>query len=238
MVDTNRVPRIARVVAVGAPHHVTQRGNNRQKVFFSAADRGIYLSLLGSHCRRWKLTLLGYCLMPNHVHLVAVPEQAQSLAKAVGRTNYEYAVYLNGRRRRSGHVWQNGFYSTSLSRDHLVAALRYVDLNPVRARLVDKAVSYEWSSAVAHVNGKDATGLLDQKAWQELCPLNDWGEVLAAASPDEKHVERLRQATRTGRPLGSEEFVSALEARLQRTLTRQKPGPMPPEPLAAAAKTS
>ena len=93
MVDTDRVPRIARVVAVGAPHHVTQRGNNRQQVFFSAVSRRTCLSLLGSHCRRWKLTLLGYCLMPNHVHLVAVPEQGQSLAKAVGRTNCEYAVY-------------------------------------------------------------------------------------------------------------------------------------------------
>lgn len=237
-VDTDRVPRIARVVAVGAPHHVTQRGNNRQQVFFSAADRRVYLSLLGSHCRRWKLTLLGYCLMPNHIHLVAVPEQGQSLAKAVGRTNYEYAVYLNGRRRRSGHVWQNRFYSTSLSRDHLAAALRYVDLNPVRVRLVVEAVSYEWSSAAAHVTGKDPTGLLDQEAWRELCPVNDWGEVLAAAAPEEQLAERLRQATRTGRPLGSPEFISALEARLQRTLTRQKPGPAPPKPLVTAAKMS
>ena len=238
MDDTDLVPRIARVVAVGAPHHVTQRGNNRQQVFFSAADRRIYLSLLGSHCRRWKLTLLGYCLMPNHVHLVAVPEQGQSLAKAVGRTNYEYAVYLNGRRRRSGHVWQNRFYSTSLSRDHLAAALRYVDLNPVRAHLVVEAVSYEWSSAAAHVRGKDPTGLLDQEAWRELCPLNDWGEVLAAATPEEQHDEQLRQATRTGRPLGNKEFISELEALVQRTLTRQKPGPTSPKPLAAAAKSS
>ena len=139
--DTDLVPRIARVVAVGAPHHVTQRGNNRQQVLFSAVDQRIYLSLLGSHCRRWKLTLLGYWLMPNHVHLVAVPEHGQSLAKAVGRTHYEYAVYLNGRRRGSGHVWQNRFYSTSSDRNHLVAALRYTDLNPVRARLVVEAVS-------------------------------------------------------------------------------------------------
>ena len=85
---------------------------------------------------------------------------------------------------------------------------------------------------------KGSTGLLDQGVWRELCPLNDWGEVLAAATPDEQLAERLRQATRTGRPLGSEEFVSALEARLQRTLTRQKPGPVAPKPLTAAAKTS
>ena len=184
------------------------------------------------------MRLLGYCLMPNHVHLIAVPEHEQSLAKAVGRTNYEYAVYLNGRRRRSGHVWQNRFYSTSLGRSHLLAALRYVDLNPVRARLADKAVSYPWSSAAAHVAGRDPAGLLDEEAWRELCPLDDWGEALATATPDEQLAERLRQATRTGRPLGSPEFISALEARLERTLTRQKPGPAPRRPLASAAENS
>ena len=117
-----------------------------------------------------------------------------------------------------------------MSRDHLVAALRYVDLNPLRARLVVEAVSYEWSSAASHVSGKDPAGLLDQEAWRELCPLNDWEEVLAAATPDEQLAERLRQATRTGRPLGSWEFISALEGRLQRALARQKPGPAPPNP--------
>ena len=105
----------------------------------------------------------------------------------------------------------------------MAAALRYVDLNPVRARLVVEAVSYEWSSAAAHVTGKDPTNLLDREAWSELC---------AAATPEEQNAARLRQATRTGRPLGSPEFISELEARLQRTLTRQKPGPEPPKPLA------
>ncbi len=99
-------------------------------------------------------------------------------------------------------------------------------------------MSYEWSSAAAHVPAKDPTSLLDQEAWSELCPLNDWGEVLAAAVPEEQHAARLRQATRTRRPLGSPEFISELEARLQRTLTRQKPGPEPPKPLAAGAKMS
>ena len=184
------VPRIARVVAVGAPHHVTQRGNNRQKVFFSTADRRIYLSLLGSHCRRWQLNLLGYCLMPNHVHLVAVPEHENSLAKALGRTHYDYTVYLNGRRRRSGHLWQNHFFSTCLDRAHLFAALRYVDLNPVRAGLASQAAGYEWSSAAAHVSGNDATGLLDMERWREVCPLGDWGEVMALPTADEPLAER------------------------------------------------
>ncbi len=150
------MPRIARVVAVAEPHHVTQRGNNRQQTFFSAADRRIYLALLKTHCRRWRLDVLGYCLIPNHVRLIVIPERDHSPAKALRRTHYDYAVYLNGRRRRSGHLWQNRFYSTVLEGSHLQAALRYVDLNPVRARLAKEATQYEWSSACAHGAPGDA----------------------------------------------------------------------------------
>jgi putative transposase len=127
------------VVAVGAPHHVTQRGNNRQKIFFSDSDRQVYLAFLAERCRKFGLTLLGYCLMPNHVHLIAVPARADSLARALGRAHYDYAVYFNHRKHHSGHVWQNRFYSAALDRDHLGTALRYVDLNPVRGRLLERA---------------------------------------------------------------------------------------------------
>lgn len=219
------MPRIARVVAVGEPHHVTQRGNNRQKTFFSQADRRIYLALLKTHCARWRLDVLGYCLMPNHVHLVVVPGRDNSLAKALGRTHYEYAVYLNGRRRRSGHLWQNRFYSTVLQGSHLAAALRYVDLNPVRAGLVQEATGYEWSSARAHVEVRDREGLLELEWWSEMRPFEDWAEVLLPSRADEAKAEEIRRATRTGRPLGDEEFVRRLEERQERTLVRGKPGP-------------
>ena len=113
------MPRFERVVAVGAPRDATQRGNNRQKVFFSNADRRIYLALLRTHCQRFMLDLLGYCSTPNHVHVIGIPATKQSLAKALGRTHYDYAIYLNGRRRR----WQNRFYSTAMGRGHLRAVL-------------------------------------------------------------------------------------------------------------------
>jgi putative transposase len=133
------VPRIARVVAVGAPRRVTQQGNSRQKTFFSDADRRVYLAVLGAHCRHWGVELLGYCLMANHVHMVAVPRAANALAKALGRTHQDYAVYLNRRRGWSGHLWQNRFYSTVMDTAHTMAALRYVDLNPLRAGRVPAA---------------------------------------------------------------------------------------------------
>jgi putative transposase len=210
---------------VGAPHHVTQRGNNRQTVFFRDSDRQVYMAFLIERCRKFELTLLGWCLMPNQIHLVAVPERADSLARALGRAHYDYAAYFNHRKRRSGHVWQNRFYSTPLDRDHLGTALRYVDLNPVRGGLVERAADYRWSSARAHIEGRDPSGMLDLKTWKQICPCRDWEQALAWSNADEQLAERLRQATRTGRPSGPEPFVTDLEQVLQRPLQRRKPGP-------------
>ena len=221
------------MVAVGAPHHVTQRGNNRQKIFFSDSDRHIYLAFLAERSRKFGMALLGYCLMPNHVHLVAVPARADSLARALGRAHYDYAVYFNHRKLHSGHVWQNRFYSAPLDRAHLGTALRYVDLNSVRARLAQTAVDYRWSSARAHVDGRDPSGLLDMETWKEICPCGDWAQALAWSNTDEQLAERVRQATRTGRPCGEPPFVTALEAILERPLHRREPGP--PKHAAAGA---
>lgn len=219
------MPRIARVVAVGAPHHVTQRGNNRQQVFFSNSQRRTYLALLAEHAARHQLRVLGYCLMPNHVHVIAVPERLDSLAKAFGRAHNEYSRYLNAVRRRSGHLWQNRFYSAPLGRDHLLRALRYVDLNPLRARLVERAMEFEWSSARGHVRSRDPAGLLDMEEWRRLCPLDDWEEVLEEpAELDEGWSARLRDATRCGKPLGNKDFVGGLQSATGVDLEIRSPG--------------
>ena len=216
---------MARVVAVGAPHHVTQRGNNRQPVFFSDLDRRFYMTLLRHHAACHGLRVLGWCLMTNHVHLVGVPEHASSLARALGRAHYEYTIYLNRGRKRSGHLWQNRFFSTPLDRDHTRVALRYVDLNPVRAGLVKQAVEHEWSSAVAHVEGRDAWGLPDRDIWRKMNRRRDWAEAIGDVMMDADQLARLRIAMRTGRPLGSDAFVRKLETQLQRPLQRRKSGP-------------
>ena len=172
------MPRIARVVAVGAPHHVTQRGNNRQQVFYSDSRRRSYLALLAEQAARHELRVLGYRLMPNHVHVVVVPERVDSMAKGFGRTHNICSRCLNSVRRRSGHLWRNRFFSAPLGREHLVRALCYVDMNPVRAQLVESASDYPWSSARAHAPGRDPWGLLDHDLWREICPLRDWEGVL------------------------------------------------------------
>ena len=231
------MPRTARVVAVDVPHHVTQRGNNRQQVFFSNAQRRHYLALLGEHADRRKLRILGWCLMPNHVHVVAVPELETSLAQGFGRTHNDYARYLNNLRRRSGHLWQNRFYSAPMDRGHVLRALRYVDLNPVRARLAERPKDYRWTSVKAHLEGRDSTGLVDERLWREVVGNLDWDAFLSeSTNADREWESRFRAATRSGKPLGTEEFVAKLAASAGASLELRGPGRPRQKALVKAAK--
>jgi putative transposase len=212
------MPRAARIVIPGCPHHVAQRGNNRQDVFFVDDDRRFYLETLREQSERFGLAVTAYCLMSNHVHLVCTPRRDDSLAKAVGRTNLYYARYVNRLHGRVGHLWQDRFFSSSLDEEHFWSALVYVERNPVRAGLVRKPWRYPWSSAAAHCGDRDPTGLLDLSAWAEMLPPGvDWAEGLSAAQ-DEEVVRRLRGWTHRGCPLGSDSFVSKLERQLGRRL--------------------
>jgi putative transposase len=228
------MPRIARIVYPGVPYHITQRGNNRQDIFFVDDDREAYLEILGREAARYGLEVLGYCLMTNHVHLVAVPHATESLAKAVGRTDFLYTRYINRLHGRSGHLWQNRFFSCALDEEHLWPALVYVDRNPVRAGLVRQADDWPWSSARVHLGKADAAGLVDRAAWAKRAA----GVAVAALlrrDEDAEMLGRLRAAARTGRPLGSDAFLAKLERALGRRL---RPGPLgrPKKPRKGARK--
>jgi putative transposase len=174
------MPRVARIVVPNVPHHVTQRGNNRQEVFFVDDDRRAYLKTLAEQCRKHGVRVLGYCLMTNHVHLIAVPATADALARAIGRAHWLYARYVNRLHRRSGHLWQNRFYSSAMDEDHCLLAMRYAERNPIRAGLCRIARRYRWSSAAAHCGGKDESGLLDGRLWKRLSAGLNWADQLAA----------------------------------------------------------
>ena len=146
--------RLARVVAPGYPHHVTQRGNRRQPTFFSDKDYEAYLDLMGEWCRRFGVGIWAYCLMPNHVHLIAVPESREGFCRAIGEAHRRYTGMINFRERWRGHLWQGRFASYPMDEPHLLMAARYIELNPVRAGVVKKPGSYAWSSAAAHLSGK------------------------------------------------------------------------------------
>ncbi len=211
------MPRIARAVAVGVPHHVTQRGNNRQDVFFVDDDRRAYLEFLKTHAECFGLVVYGYCLMTNHMHLVVVPEREDALAKAIGRTHYAYTRYVNRLHGRSGHLWQNRFFSCPLDDEHYWTALCYVERNPIRARMVRRAWRYPWSSAAAHVSGDDSSGLLDLAEWPRQKDRDDWATQLTEPQ-DDVTMSGIRSAMRTGRPLGSDRFISKIETFIGRRL--------------------
>jgi putative transposase len=149
------MPRLARVVVSDVPHHVTQRGNRRQPTFFCDEDYEAYLDLMAEWTRRHGVEVWAYCLMPNHVHLVATPPSEAALAHAIGEARRRYTRRVNFRQGWRGHLWQGRFASFPMDEEHLYRAVRYVALNPVRARLVRLPWRYRWSSAAAHLAGQD-----------------------------------------------------------------------------------
>jgi putative transposase len=214
--------RLPRVVVVDVPHHVTQRGNARQVILANEADHVAYLELLRQQSELYRLSLLGYCLMSNHVHLIVVPRTADALAQTLKHTHGRYAAYWNARRSSSGHVWQGRFYSCPLDDSHLWAALRYAELNPVRAGLVPAAQEWRWSSAAAHC-GVVSDSMLEMRRWQKQWSAEEWNNYLTAGE-SQTYVNALRQCTHTGRPLGPPDFVANLEKSTLRLLAPRKGG--------------
>ena len=204
------MPRTARLVIPEVPYHITHRGNNREQIFFFDTDYKTYLELLREYSRQAGLTILGYCLMPNHIHLIGIPGNKDAPAKALGHTHSRYAQLFNLHHKRGGHLWQDRFFSCALDDTHLVVAMRYVERNPVRAGMVQLAWDYSWSSAAAHIGRGDFFGLLDLAAWSKHWPPQDWREMLLEPEK-EKQLVALRQCTRAGKPFGSQEFIGKLE---------------------------
>jgi len=218
------MPRLARVVVPGMPHHVTQRGNRRQETFFCDDDYQAYLDLMAEWCGEHKVEVWAYCLMPNHVHLIVVPKSADGLRRAIGEAHRRYTRRVNFREGWRGHLWQGRFASFVLGEPHLLAAARYVELNPVRAGLVTAPSKYRFSSARAHFKGKDDCLV---KVAPLLALASNWRRLLTSAASEEQ-LKAFRRHETTGRPLGDEAFQKRLEKKLGRVLRCQKPGPKKP----------
>lgn len=215
--------RLARLVLPGVPYHVTQRGNRRQQTFFEDDDYRLYRDLLGEAARRADANVWAYCLMPNHVHMIIVPGDEDGLRRTFADAHRRYTGFINARHRWTGHLWQGRFGAVAMDEQHLAAAARYVALNPVRARLVDRAEQWRWSSAAAHLAGED-----DELV--EVAPLldryGDFGAFLGGEE-DQQATRRLRNGETTGRPAGTAEWLAEIEERSGRRLAPQKRGPKP-----------
>lgn len=225
LIQAGVMVRLPRLVLPGIPYHVTQRGNRRAQTFFEDSDYRLYRDLLAQSAEKAGAEVWCYCLMPNHVHVIVVPTDEDGLRRTFADTHRRYTAYINARNRWTGHLWQGRFGAVAMDEIHLGHAVRYVSLNPVRARLVRRSQDWSWSSVKAHLSGKD-DGLV------RVAPLLDRYGAFAAfldTEPDDdgESWRRLRMSETSGRPLGGEAWLDQLEARSGRTLKPRKRGPKP-----------
>lgn len=214
--------RTARIVVPGFPHHIVQRGNRKACIFETDQDRYFYLKHLREYSQKYGLSIWAYCLMDNHVHLVAVPQVENAMASALHDAHTVYAMYFNTRTGLTGHLWQGRYYSTPMDETHLWAAVRYVELNPVRAGIVMNPIDYKWSSAAAHCGyGHDP---LLSPDFPPVNAVENWEEWLADNPNDLALAEQVRKNTHTGRPSGSQDFIVKLENVLGRSLVMRGRG--------------
>ena len=212
---------MARAVAPKIPHHVIQRGNRRQQTFFNEDDYRSYLGLMSEWCRAKQVDIWAYCLMPNHIHLIAVPEEKDSLMLAIGEAHRRYTRQINFREGWRGHLWQGRFSSFIMEENYLLACTKYIEMNPVRAGLVKRVYDWPWSSAGAHKRGNDDL-LVKVQPLLEMTN-KGWTKFLIDY-PGESEINLLKKHERTGRPLGSNAFVKKMESLLGRALKPQKAG--------------
>jgi len=219
------VPKFPRLVVPDCPHHVTQRGIRRQQTFFNDSDYRAYIKLIKELRVVAGVDIWAYCLMPNHVHLIAVPKAKDSLARLFGTAHHRYAKRVNAIHDWRGHLWQERFYSVVMDETHTLAAMRYVELNPVRAGLCERAEEWTWSSARGNM-GSRRDELIDDSEVRNI--ISDWGLFLAE---DERSgfTNALRKQTNTGRPSGDDLFIDELERKTGRRIRCCKPGPLPRE---------
>jgi putative transposase len=218
------MPRIARIALAEVPYHITQRGNARQQIFFDDADHLLYLDLLGRHSAQARLRIQAWCLMPNHIHLIATPERSNSMSTALSRTHADFARHFNLKRRTCGHVWQARYFSCPLDRAHFWQALTYVERNPVRAGLVNRAEEFRWSSASPRAGATPRPDFLELEEWQREYSAEARSKVIAPGVEELEFGERLADASGRGRPLGDRAFISELERQAGRRLRARPVG--------------
>ncbi|MEN8130044.1 MAG: transposase [Pseudomonadota bacterium] len=212
--------RLPRITIPGIAHHVTQRGNRRQRIFIEEDDYALYRDLLAQHCVANGVEVWSYCLMPNHVHLILAPGTEDGLSRAVGETHRRYSGYINARLRVTGHLFQGRFGSVAMDEAHLMAAFRYVAMNPVKANLAATAADWRWSSTRAHLSGRD----------DELVKIKPLlGRIDNVSQFLESDVDPVLELALTkgqtvGRPLMNDEALASLEKELKRRLRPARRG--------------
>ncbi|MDD4894906.1 MAG: transposase [Candidatus Omnitrophica bacterium] len=224
---------MARVVAVGLPHHITQRGNYYQDVFFTEEDRNRYLGWIEEYSIKYKLSILVYCLMQNHVHFIAIPNQPDSLSKTFNMAHMRYSRYINYKSGQRGHLWQGRFYSCVLSESHLLLAARYIERNPVRAGLIEKPWRWPWSSAIIHTDKNAKPGILLGDFLGIIGASRDSWKKYIDSREEDGFLRHMRKQTLSGRPLGESVFIEKMESKFKRKFCELPKGRRKKEKLGA-----
>lgn len=203
--------RMSRLVVPGYPHHITQRGVRSIDIFSSDDDRVCYLKYMSEEAERFGVTFMSWCLMTNHVHLIAVPQQEDSLARAIGEGHRRYTRMKNFSEGVRGYLFQGWFGSCVLDQQHLLAAGRYVERNPVAANMVTQPADYIWSSSRYNNCGLvEVDLLLEERMLPKM--VDDW--MRFTVTGDTQTEENVIRKTKTGRPAGD-------ETRLRRWIGRE-----------------
>ena len=213
------MPRAARFIVPHYAHHVRQRGIRKSPIFHEDSDYLVYIRALKNACSEYALWIWAYVLMTNHVHLIAVPADEKSISRALHLAHTEYSTYFNSKYGLVGHVWQGRPDMCVMDESHLRNAVRYVERNPVRAGLVQRAEDYLWSSAAAHCGLRDDLLL----SGDFHLDVEDWSAWLRIDHMEEE-LRTIRRHTSTGRPWCTPELLIQLETMTGRNLQPRKPG--------------
>ena len=214
--------RTARIVNPGYPHHITQRGNNKQSIFRGNHDRQFYLYLLKKYSCQCGCKVHSYCLMPNHIHLLLVPNQNTSLAKTMQKINISYTQYINKKYNRTGSLWEGRFFSAIIDKEsYLWTACRYIEQNPLRAGITNQATKYKWSSA--KINAGLIKSDFVEPVWEKYLNKNEYMRLLAE-NIEEKEIKKIRKSTLKGIPLGSKKFLNKIINQFKKRKISEKKG--------------
>lgn len=223
------MPRRSRMYVPGLPYHLVQRGNNRKACFFDKADRDYYLNLFYETSAHYEVAVHAYVLMTNHIHLLLTPEQTDSISRMTRVTGSRYAQYVNKKYHRTGSLWEGRHKSSPVDTEsYLLKCYRYIELNPVRARMVDSPQDYLWSSYAANALGKDNFLLTPHTVYCHLGQTKEdrclaYRQIVCQAL-DDSDLQAIRVAAHYCSPVGDDRFHEMVAAKLGTPVGQQRRG--------------
>jgi len=220
--------RQARIIVPNSPHHISQRGNRGESIFFEKEDFSNYLELIQKNLNDFKIDLLSFCLLPNQIHLLMEPKHKDDLSRCIGETNRQYTRYINQKKNWTGHLFQNRFFSYAMDDQHALRAARFIETLPVTAKITEKPQNYLWSSAKYRIKTIENSPI---KPFNMFHLDQNWEDFLGRIM-DTEELKKIQTHLQTGRPRGNTLFLDTVEQQIGRPVRPQKRGRKPKKKVA------